>query len=86
MMKKKMAKKAAAHQEAVEQGEEEKVQYCEFCGAPLSDLFPVGISMRRKYCSPRCRSIATSRRTSARLGIPPTRRSVSRLSNPLYFN
>lgn len=69
-----------------EDDDDDKTQYCEFCGASLTDLFPAGISIRRKYCSARCRSVATSRRTSARLGIPPTRRAVSRLSNPLYFN
>jgi endogenous inhibitor of DNA gyrase (YacG/DUF329 family) len=81
-----MTKKARQEQIVITVKDEDKVQYCEFCGTPMTDMFPTGVSMRRKYCSDRCRSIATSRRTSARLGIPPARRSVSRLSNPLYFN
>lgn len=64
----------------------EEIRYCEFCGTPLDQVLPVGISLRRKYCSEKCRSVATSRRASARLGIPPARRHVSRLSSPLYFN
>jgi hypothetical protein len=66
--------------------EDKDIRYCEFCGKILNDLFSPQILARRKYCSERCRSIATSRLASARLGIPPARRAVSKLSNPLYFN
>jgi endogenous inhibitor of DNA gyrase (YacG/DUF329 family) len=66
--------------------DDDDVRYCEFCGKVMNDLFSPPMLLRRKYCSERCRSIATNRLASARLGIPPARRSVSKLSNPLYFN
>jgi endogenous inhibitor of DNA gyrase (YacG/DUF329 family) len=66
--------------------DDDNVRYCEFCGKVMNDLFSPHMLLRRKYCSERCRSIATNRLASARLGIPPARRSVSKLSNPLYFN
>ncbi|HXQ93372.1 MAG TPA: hypothetical protein VN739_10240 [Nitrososphaerales archaeon] len=59
-------------------------QYCEFCGAQMDNI--AGLVGRRKYCSERCSGTAARRRTSARLGIPPPRSRISRLSNPLYFN
>lgn len=65
---------------------EDDLRYCEFCGKPLNGLFSEAALLRRKYCSEKCRSIATNRLASARLGIPPARRAVSKLSNPLYFN
>jgi endogenous inhibitor of DNA gyrase (YacG/DUF329 family) len=66
--------------------DDDDTRYCEFCGKNLNDLFSPHVLLRRKYCSERCRSIATNRLASARLGIPPARRAVSKLSNPLYFN
>ncbi|HXQ92677.1 MAG TPA: hypothetical protein VN739_06695 [Nitrososphaerales archaeon] len=59
-------------------------QYCEFCGMPMDNM--EGLVTRRKYCSERCSGTAARRRTSARLGIPPPRSRVSKLSDPLYFN
>jgi hypothetical protein len=67
------------------QEEEDDKKYCEFCGAPLEEQFGAVAAQRRKYCSAKCRSIATGRRTRARLGVRPTRHEVSKL-NPLYFN
>jgi hypothetical protein len=64
---------------------EDDKKYCEFCGSLLEDQFGALLAQRRKYCSPRCRSIATGRRTRARLGVRPTRHEISKL-NPLYFN
>jgi endogenous inhibitor of DNA gyrase (YacG/DUF329 family) len=66
--------------------DDDHLRYCEFCGKVMNDLFSPPVLLRRKYCSERCRSIATNRLASARLGIPPARRAVSKLSNPLYFN
>ena len=60
-------------------------KYCEFCGSLLEEQYGTLLAQRRKYCSPRCRSIATGRRTRARLGVRPTRHEISKL-NPLYFN
>ena len=65
---------------------EDDVQYCEFCGVSLEQVFGTKVVLRRKYCSTKCRNIATSRLARARLGVPPPKRSVSKLSNPLYFN
>ncbi|MDH2900554.1 MAG: hypothetical protein PXY39_06240 [archaeon] len=78
--------KAAGRNAATKKEDADDVRYCEFCGKNLSELFSPQILVRRKYCSERCRSIATNRLASARLGIPPARRAVSKLSNPLYFN
>ncbi len=64
---------------------EDDKKYCEFCGSLLEEQFGTLLAQRRKYCSPRCRSIATGRRTRARLGVRPTRHEISKL-NPLYFN
>jgi hypothetical protein len=65
--------------------EQDDKKYCEFCGSLLDEQVGALLAQRRKYCSPRCRSIATGRRTRARLGVRPTRHEISKL-NPLYFN
>src|SRR5579862_9616156 len=49
--------------------EKDDKKYCEFCGALLEEQVGALLAQRRKYCSPRCRSIATGRRTRARLGV-----------------
>jgi len=71
----------------VPEEKQEDIQYCEFCGVPLKDVFGTTPTiLRRKYCSSRCRSLAISRLSRARLGVPPPKRTISRLSDPLYFN
>jgi predicted amidophosphoribosyltransferase len=64
-----------------ENEKENEKGFCEFCGAEFTKT-----RSWRKYCSEHCAELAVKRRTSARLGIPPARRNVSPLSNPLYFN
>ncbi len=66
--------------------DDEDIQYCQFCGVPLNQIFGENMLSRRKYCSAKCRNTATSRLSRARLGIPPPKRAISRLSDPLYFN
>jgi hypothetical protein len=73
------------NQDSAKKTQEDDKKYCEFCGALLDEQFGTQLAQRRKYCSPRCRSIATGRRTRARLGVRPTRHEISKL-NPLYFN
>lgn len=81
---KRVTKSVKAQQRKVQ--DDDDIQYCEFCGVPLKELFGTNTLSRRKYCSAKCRNTATSRLSRARLGIPPPKRAVSKLSNPLYFN
>jgi hypothetical protein len=64
-------------------------EICDYCGVSFALLdLTVQRRQRGKFCSKGCQKRAAQNRITARLALPPSKRSAKslRFSSPLYFN